>query len=89
MALELPKWLNNLSLKGLWLDEMKKTFPDTMSHKIFETNSSFDVKYHTTKKSLIAIFRTFCTSINKTFIFSGLFIFSTFIMKSQHFPNIS
>ena len=42
-----------------------------ISHKIFETNSSFYVKWHTTGKSLIGVFRKIFPSSNKHVSFVG------------------
>ena len=41
-----------------------------MSHKIFETNSSFHVKKRTTGKASF-FFQEFSASINKNFILAG------------------
>ena len=43
----------------------------TTIHKIFETNSSFQVKYCTTKKSLISVFQEFFANIDKNLILTG------------------
>ena len=44
MTLELPKLLKKLSLKGSGVSQNQKKFPETITHKISETNSSFHVK---------------------------------------------
>ena len=51
-ALELPKFSKKLSFKGsvLLRGRSKKMFSETIIHKIFETDSSFYVKQHTTGK---------------------------------------
>ena len=46
---------------------MKKKFPEPISHKISETNSSFHVKW----EKFNSVFQEFSSSINKTFILSG------------------
>ena len=46
--------------------ELKK-FPETITHKIFESTSGFHVKPHN-GKSLSSEFQEFSASINKTFI---------------------
>ena len=43
-ALGLPKLSKKLGLKGLGQVKIKKRFPETIIHKIFENNSSFRVK---------------------------------------------
>ena len=43
----------------------------TITHKIFETNCCFHVKWRASGKSLISVFQEFSTSINKTFILAG------------------
>ena len=62
-------------------------FPETISHKTFETNSSFRMKY-ALRKSLIAIFWNFFASISKTFILAGQRALVYHFMKFRHFPNI-
>ena len=47
------------------------TLLPTITHKIFETNSSFHVQYRTTEKGLISVFQKFSATINKTFILAG------------------
>ena len=49
-TLELPKLSNKLSLKGYRAGYKLKTVPETTTDKIFEKNSSFHVKQHTTRK---------------------------------------
>ena len=56
-------WLSVLDLLELWL-----FLSSTTIHKIFDTNSSFHVKYG---KSFISVFQEFFASINKTFILAG------------------
>ena len=46
-------------------------FPVIIIHKIYETNSSFHVKYRTTRKSLTAVFQEFFASIEKIFLLGG------------------
>ena len=43
-ALELRKLSKNLSLKGSGASYNQKGFPETISDKVFEANSSFCVK---------------------------------------------
>ena len=50
---------------------MKKRFPETISRKIFETNSRYHVKERTACQSLIPVFQEFLASINKMFILAG------------------
>ena len=47
--------------------ESKKNFPETISHKIFETHYSFYVKNRITGKLLFLFFKSF----NKKFILIG------------------
>ena len=40
-----------IKFEGIWGElELKKRFPETMTHKIFETNSSFHAKWRTMGK---------------------------------------
>ena len=48
--LELPKLLKTLSLKVYGELELKKTFPERISHKVLETNYSFYVNSALRKK---------------------------------------
>ena len=41
--LRVTKNVKAIKFKGVWLEYDKK-FPETITHKIFETNSSFHVK---------------------------------------------
>ena len=61
---------NELSLKGSGVSKNHKRFPETITHRIFETNFSFDMKYCTTVKVQF-LFSRFSTSVNKTFILAG------------------
>ena len=58
----------HLGLKGSGPVKMKKTFPQTIAHKKFETNSTFRLKYRTTGKVLMSLFQEFTTTNNKSFI---------------------
>ena len=49
-VLDLPKLSKELSLKGVGRVRIKKSFPEKIIYKIFETNSSFHVKYPNTGK---------------------------------------
>ena len=50
---------------------IKKSFPDTIIHKIFQTNSSFHVKKMLYEKGLIAVFWDIFASIKKKSILEG------------------
>ena len=44
-GLTVTKIVKKIKFEGVWGElESKKRFPETISHKIFETNSSFHVK---------------------------------------------
>ena len=44
-GLRVTKNVRAIKFDGVWAElESKKKFPETITHKIFETNSSFDVK---------------------------------------------
>ena len=57
---ELGLNVNEIKFQGVWL-KLKATtfFPDTIIHKLFETNSSFHVKQHPTGKVHILFFKRF------------------------------
>ena len=50
---------------GLGRIRSKKTFSETIVHKIFETNSSFNVKEHNTGKVQVLLFRSFFLVLTK------------------------
>ena len=50
---------------------IKNMFPETITHKIFETNSIFPVKERTVGKILVSVFEEISASINKTVILAG------------------
>ena len=54
---------------GLRQGRSKKLFPNTIIHKIFETNSSFHVKWHTMDEGQFLFFKRFFTSTDKIFHF--------------------
>ena len=54
-----------LSLKESGLVRIKENFPETMTHKIFETNSSFHVKYCTTGKVQFLSLKRFLLALTK------------------------
>ena len=56
-ALELPKLSKKLSLKGSGASERQKMFSETVIHKIFDINSSFNMKYCTIRK-VKSLFKT-------------------------------
>ena len=60
----------------------------TIIFKVFETNSSFDVKQRTTGKVLISVFQGFFASNNKIFIFEGRPL-GYHSIKFRYFPDIS
>ena len=43
-------------------------FAEIITHKIFETNSSFHLKWRENERSLISVFQEFSASVKKTFI---------------------
>ena len=44
-SLRVTKNVNEINFEGVWGElESKKKFPKTITHKMFETNSSFHVK---------------------------------------------
>ena len=44
-GLRVTKIVKEVKFEGVWGElESKKMFPETITHKIFETNSSFHVK---------------------------------------------
>ena len=50
-GLRVTKIVKEVKFEGVWGElESKKRFTETMIQKIFETNSSFHVKWHTTGK---------------------------------------
>ena len=67
-AIELPNISKEISLKRRWVSYNEINFPETVTHKTFETNSSFHLKGRRKEK---APFQTFSSSINKTFILVG------------------
>ena len=75
-----PGTLNkNSNIKNLTFLLKKKKFNKSfylmqqsrIIHKLFDTNSSFHVKYVHCGKSLISVFWEFFASINKNFILTG------------------
>ena len=50
---------------------IKKSSPDKITHKIFETNSGFHLKCRATGKFQLSAFQEFSASINKTFMLVG------------------
>ena len=52
------KVLEQIKFEEVWV-RSKNMFPETITHKIFDTNSSFHVKQHTTRKLKFLIFRRF------------------------------
>ena len=51
--------------------EGKKLFPETIIYEIFETNSSFHVKLHTTRRVKFLFFRRFLLINDESFILGG------------------
>ena len=50
-SLSVSEIRKKIPFEGVWYElESKKGFPETISYKISETNSSFHVKEHTTGK---------------------------------------
>ena len=64
----------------------KKDFPETPFHKIFETNSSFNVKL---REKLISVFQKFFAIIDKMFILAGGLGTRLSFYEFGHFPDIS
>ena len=56
---------------GLRQGRSKKLFPNTIIHKIFETNSSFHVKWHTMDEGQFLFFKRFLLALTKFFISGG------------------
>ena len=46
-------------------------FPETITHKILETNSKFSYEVEHNGKGLVSVFQEFSAIINKTFILAG------------------
>ena len=65
------KNVKEIKFQGVWVSLNKKKFPETTTHKIFETNSSFHMKWRTTGKSLISVFKGFFPTVNKTSVLPG------------------
>ena len=69
------KSYKNCKWNKLWSSLMsarsKKLFPETIIHKIFETNSSFHVKHWNMRKLEFLFFSIFFASINTIFILTG------------------
>ena len=61
----------------------------TISYKIFETNSSFHVKYRTTRKVGSLYFGSLLLVLTKCFFCQGGGALGYHSMKFIHFPNIS
>ena len=58
--------MKEIKYEGIWGDlESKKRFPETITHKIFETNFSFHVNEHTTGKALFLFFKSFLLALTK------------------------
>ena len=69
-ALEPPKLSKKISLKRSGAVRKKKLFPETILHKICETDASFHVN-GALRGSLNAVFQEVFASINKAFILAG------------------
>ena len=76
-------------LGGMGRVRIKKIFPVTISHKIFDTNSSFHVKYRTRGKVLLLFFATFLVVLTQYLFEQGDRALGYHSLKFRHFPNIS
>ena len=63
-----------------------KVWP-TITHKIPETNSRFNVKY--SGKGLISVFQEFSATIDKAFFWWGHLALGYHFMEFRYFPGIS
>ena len=68
---------------------MKKVFPETISYKIFETSSNFDVKWRTTGKNQSVFFGILLLVLTKVLFLQGYSALDDHFMKFTPFPNIS
>ena len=73
----------------LWELRSKKGFPETISHKKFETNASSPVKELTTGKVWFPFFGRFLLESTKFPIFLRNLALGYPSMKFRHFTNIS
>ena len=64
-ALELRKLSKKSNLKKSGVSYKQKTVPESIIHKIFETNSSFHVKQHTVEKAQFLFLRIFLLVLTK------------------------
>ena len=54
------KIIKGIMLEGFWgRVRIKKSFPETISHKKFQTNYSSDIKKHSTRKVQLLFFVIF------------------------------
>ena len=60
-----------------------------ITHKIFETNSTFDVKQRTTGKVSFLFFKSFPLVLSKLSFWQGGWGLGYHCMKFGHFPDIS
>ena len=74
-----------LSLEGFWGVRIKKRFPETITHEIFETKSRF----HLNGKSLVSVFPVFSASIKKNSIWQEDCAPAYHSMEFRQFPYIS
>ena len=60
-GLRVTKIVKEIKFEGVWGElKAKKLFPETIIHKIFETNSSFHVNYALREKFNFCFSRDFC-----------------------------
>ena len=88
-ALELPKFSKEISLRGSGKFKTKKRFPETISYKIFETDSSFHLKQCTSGKVSWLIFWTFLLLLAKFSFWQGDWALGHQSIKFKHFRKIS
>ena len=87
-GLRVTNIIKEIKFEEVWGElESKKRFSKTISHKVFETSSSFHVKAHY-RKSLIAIFQKFLLVLKSFSFFQEDRTLAYHSMKFRHFPNI-